>query len=220
MTCNLQKLKAPMKMLPSKTKKEVQAFPGIINYLGKSSPSIADVCESFRKLTSGETEWTWNATYHKIFDKANSTIKEDACMKFYDETKSLYIETDASGVGLEAAIVHIRSSTSCCRDEVPDISILRPTAFVSKRLSSSEKKIQQHTKKCIRHIQKFHYYCFVREVSIITEQKPLVVLFKTDIAILSETAKDSTQNTPIQSHIYKPGQNLFIADYLSNKTTR
>ena len=41
-----------------------------------------------------------NATYQKMFDKAKALKKEDVCMKFYDKTKSLYIETDASGVGI------------------------------------------------------------------------------------------------------------------------
>ena len=32
----------------------------------------------------------------KMFEKTKAIIKEDACMKFNDETKPLYIETDAS----------------------------------------------------------------------------------------------------------------------------
>ena len=38
-------------------------------------------------------------TYKKMLQKAKAFIKEDACMKFYDKTKPLYIETDASGAG-------------------------------------------------------------------------------------------------------------------------
>ena len=34
-------------------------------------------------------------------------------MKFYDETKSLYIETDGSGVGLVAALLQTRDNMSC-----------------------------------------------------------------------------------------------------------
>ena len=85
---------------PPKTKNEFQAFLGKINYLGKFSPSKTDTCESLRTLTSAKTEWTWNAAYQKMFNKAKAIITEDACMKFYDETKPLYIEMDASGVGL------------------------------------------------------------------------------------------------------------------------
>ena len=34
----------------------------------------------------------------KMFEEAKAIIKEDACLKIYDETKPIYIETDASGV--------------------------------------------------------------------------------------------------------------------------
>ena len=86
---NPWKMKVLAEMPPPKMKIELQAFLGIINYLGKFSPSTADICESLRKLTSAKTGWTWNATYQEIFDKARSIIKEDACMKFYNETKPL-----------------------------------------------------------------------------------------------------------------------------------
>ena len=74
---------------------ELQAFLGITTYLSKFSHSTADVCKSLNKLTSPRTECTCNATIHKIFDKVKSIINEEACMKFYDETKPLYLETDA-----------------------------------------------------------------------------------------------------------------------------
>ena len=85
-----QKLKVLTDMPPSKTEKELQAFLGITNYLGKFSPKIVEVCESVRKLISAKAEWTWNATYQKMFEEAQTVIKEDACMKFYGETKLLY----------------------------------------------------------------------------------------------------------------------------------
>ena len=61
-------------------------------------------------------------------------------MKFYDETQPLYLEIDVSVVGLGAALLQTRNGTSCSRDEVPDSSILRPIVFVSKSLSSTEKR--------------------------------------------------------------------------------
>ena len=95
--------------------------------------------ESLRKLTSVKSECTWNLTYQKLFNKAKSIIKEDACMKLYDETKPLYIETDASEVGLDAALLQTRSNTSFPRNKVPHNSILRPIAFASKSLTGMEK---------------------------------------------------------------------------------
>ena len=130
--------------IPPKVKKELQAFLGMINYLSKFSSSIADICESFRKLTSIRAEWTRKVTY-KIFNKAKSITKEGACMKFYDETKPLHIDTDVSGHGL----LQTRGGTSFPRDGAPDNSILISLAFVSKNLL--RKKIQQHRKRSTKY---------------------------------------------------------------------
>ena len=69
-----------------KNKKELQAFLGIINYLGKFSPGTADICDPLLKLSSRKVTWTWNASYQALFNKAKSLIKVDMCMKFYDNT--------------------------------------------------------------------------------------------------------------------------------------
>ena len=47
-----------MEMPPPKTKKELWAFLGIINYLGKFSPSTASICEPLQKLTLSRVIWT------------------------------------------------------------------------------------------------------------------------------------------------------------------
>ena len=63
-----QKLKALTEMPPPKTRKELQAFLGIISYSSMFSPCTVDVCESLRQLTSSKTEWIWNAPYQTLFN--------------------------------------------------------------------------------------------------------------------------------------------------------
>ena len=102
-----QKIKSLMEMPAPKNKKELQAFLGIINYLGKFSPGTTDVCDPLQKLTSSKVSLTWNASYQELFNKAKSLIKVDMCMKFYDDTKLLYLETDVPGVSLGVALLQI-----------------------------------------------------------------------------------------------------------------
>ena len=59
---NPQKVKTLADMV-SRSKKELQAFLGIINYLGKFSQGTADVCDPLCKLTSSKAKLTWNASY-------------------------------------------------------------------------------------------------------------------------------------------------------------
>ena len=102
---DLQKVKALTEMPAPKNKKELQAFLGIINYLGKFSPDTAEVSELLCKLTSVKSTWMWNASYQQLFTSGKSIIKANVCMKFYVKSKPLYLETDAPGIGLGAVLL-------------------------------------------------------------------------------------------------------------------
>ena len=68
-------------------------------------------------------------------------------------------------------------------------------------------------------LEKFYHYCFGREVLFITDHKPLVAMFKKDMATLSQHIQHILLKIPqyrVQI-IYKPGTEIFIADWLSRK---
>ena len=84
--------------------------------------------------------WTWNASYQQLFDKVKLLIKVEMCMKLYDDTKLLYLETDASGIGLGAALLQLWDNMGCQKDTAPDNTILHPIAFASKSLTGAEQR--------------------------------------------------------------------------------
>ena len=162
-------------------KRELQTFLGIINFLGKFSPGMVEVCDPLQKLTSSKAAWTWNALYQQLFAKAKSLIKVEVCMKFYDDTKPLYLETDASGVYLGAALLQLPDNTTCQKDVAPNNTILHPIAFASKHLTGAEQRysnIKREALGILHGLEKFHHYCFGREVCIITDHKLLVSILK------------------------------------------
>ena len=61
-------------------------------------------------------------------------------MKLYDETKPLYLETDAPGWGLGVDLLQISHEMHCLWDEAPDNTIQRLIALSSKNLSSTERR--------------------------------------------------------------------------------
>ena len=73
-----------------------------------------------------------------LYDKVKALIKDDVCMKFYDETKPLYLETDASGIGLSITLLQTKDGMTCPKDTPPDDTILRPITFASKGLTSGQ----------------------------------------------------------------------------------
>ena len=65
-----QEIRVLMKIPPPHNKREFQTFLGIINYLGKFSPSMVTISEPLWKLISSRVAWSWNAPYQAIYDKA------------------------------------------------------------------------------------------------------------------------------------------------------
>ena len=202
-----------------KNKKGLQAFLGIINYVNKFSPGTLEACKLLRKLTSSKVTWMWTASHQQLFNKAKSLIKVEMCMKFYDDTKPFYLKTDASGVSLGAALLQLRDNTNCPKDTAPDNTILCPIAFASKSLTDAEwrySNIECKALGILHGLEKFHHYCFSREVLVITDHKLLVSIFKKDVATLSQRI----QHILLKIHryrvqvIYKPGPDIFIADWL------
>ena len=129
-------------------------------------------------------------------------------MAFYDETQLLYLEPDASGIRLRAALLQARS--------------IRPITFASKGLSSAERRyshIEREALGILHGLKKFHHYCFVTKVTIITDHKLLVAIFKKDVAMLSQRIQWILLR--IQQYrvsiIYKPGSNLVKAYWLSRQ---
>ena len=66
-------------------------------------------------------------------------------------------------------------------------------------------------------LERLHHYCFAREISIITNQRPLVAIFKKDVATLLQRV----QCIPLRIHQFQVrilsmlGPDLLIADCLS-----
>ena len=66
-------------------------------------------------------------------------------------------------------------------------------------------------------LEKFPHYCFVKEVHVITDHKPLVAMISKDVVMLPQWL----QNIMLHTHqyilhiLYKPCLELYIADWVS-----
>ena len=123
-----------------KNKNKLQAFLGIINYLGTLSPSTAGICDLLQKLTSSRAVCMWNASYQALYNKTKSLIKYEVCIKFYDKTKPLYLEMGASRIGLGTTLLQTRDGTTYPEDTAPDNTTMRQIPFASKSQTSAEQR--------------------------------------------------------------------------------
>ena len=46
----------------------------------------------------------WNGMYQDWYEGVKMMVKKDACMKFYNASRCLYLEINASGVGLGTSL--------------------------------------------------------------------------------------------------------------------
>ena len=45
--------------------------------------------------------------YQDLYNKAKNITRQDECMTFYEVSKPLYLETDASGIGLGTGLIQV-----------------------------------------------------------------------------------------------------------------
>ena len=108
------------------------------------------------------------------------------------------------------------------RNEVPGNAALQPIAFMSKSPTSSKmhySNIERETLGILHDLENFQHYCCTLEVSTVTDYKPLVAIFKKDVANLSHRLQ--LQRILLHVHqysigiLYKPEPQPFIAHWLS-----
>ena len=110
-------------------------------------------------------------------------------MKFYNDSKPLYLETDASRVSLGAALLQLHNNMVCQKGVAPDNITLHPIVFASKSLTGAEHRysnIECEALGILHGLVKLHHYCFGQEVLVITDHRLLVAMFKKDVATLSQ----------------------------------
>ena len=100
--------------------------------------------------------------------------------------------------------------------------MLWPIVLASKSLTGAESRYSNLECKAlgiIHGLEKFHHYCFGRNIIIVTDHRLLDAIFKKDVATLSQ----QIQCIMLKIHqyciqiIYKPGAQIFIADWLSRQ---
>ena len=143
-------------------------------------------------------------------------MKKDTWMMFYVEARLQYLENDASWIGLGAGLLKVRDCINCALDERPDNMLLQPTAFPSMSLYCTERRcsnLEREVLGILHRQEKFQHYCFSKEVSIIMDHKPQILLQQTwqnttvvTIILLKNTSMQNTYTlhtspTPIHNRL-------------------
>ena len=154
------KVKAITEMPKPTTLKDLQTFLGMVQYLSKFSPRIAEIAEPLRDLMKKHAPYAWGPEHKQAFDNIKREIVQAPILKYYDLKKETVLQTDASIKGL---------GTCLLQDG-------HPIYFASKSLQDAECgyiAIELEALAVAWAMEKFHHFLYASHFTLETDQKPL-----------------------------------------------
>ena len=167
------KVEAITKMEPPTDKAGVERLRRTVNYLSKFVPRLAEVMRPINDLARSDTEWIWDSAQDKAFEEIKHLLTQAPVLAYFDPTKELSIQYDASGQGLGAALLQEG----------------RPLAYASRALSDTETRyatIEKEMLAIVFSLEKWHQYTFGRPVVVYSDHKPLEAITKKPLLSVSK----------------------------------
>ena len=191
--------------MPSPTsKKQVQFFFGMVNYLSKFLARLSELAELIRELCKDKVPFNWGPEHQDAVKQIKCEIVRAPILAYYNPRKETVLQTDASVKGLGACLLLDQKSVY----------------FASKALTETQHgyvAIEIESLAVAWAMEKFHHFLYASHFILETDQKPLE-------AILSKSLNQATprlQRILIRTFPYTfmvryiPGMTNQLADCLS-----
>ena len=122
-----------------RTKKQVQSFVALVGYYSKFIPQFADIAQPLTDLTKKNCPnlVKWGEMEENAFVRLKECLSQQPVLKILDLSKVMYVQTDASDVGLGAALMQEHDG------------VLHPVRFLSRKLKGAEKNYSTIEKECL-----------------------------------------------------------------------
>ena len=93
------------RMPTPQNKGDIKRFHGFIGYLSKFIPNLSAEGEPLRALLKTDVEFTWQNQQEASFEKLKELRCRAPVLAYYDATKPVQIQCDASNKGLGAVLL-------------------------------------------------------------------------------------------------------------------
>lgn len=162
------KVKAITEMEAPTNVNELQTFLGMATYMGRYTAHLAELTAPLRDLCKKDSVFTWNPEHQRAFDKIKTTLSSAPTLQYFDSTKPVTIQVDASQRGIGAVLLQANG----------------PIEYASKSLTDTETRysnIEREMLAVVYGLERFHYYAYGRSVTVETDHKPLEAIQKKDL---------------------------------------
>ena len=95
------------------SKKQVQSFIGMINYLSKVSLRLSELTEPIREPSKDKVPFNWGPEHQQAFTQMKKEISSAPVIAYYSPKKPTILQTDASIKGLGACLLQEEKSVFC-----------------------------------------------------------------------------------------------------------
>ena len=158
---------------------ELRSYLGMVNYYSHFLPNLATTYAPLYELLRKDVPWKWSAGCQKAAEAVKQHLCSEKLLVHYDGKKAISIACDASPYGIGAVISHTMEDGT-----------ERPIAYASRTLTDAEKGYAQLEKEALAivfGVRKFHKYLYGHKFTLITDHKPLTVIFgpKTGVPTLA-----------------------------------
>ena len=148
-------------MKPPENLQDLQSFLGLVNYLNRFSPALADLTAPLRTLCKKDTLFTWESSQQTAFEAIKKEITSAPVLAYFDRSKASTIQSDTFKKGLGAVLI---------QDD-------KPVIYASRALTETEQSysnIERELLSVIFALERFHHYVYGYTAMVQTDHKPLV----------------------------------------------
>ena len=194
----LQDLPAPQNL------KQLQSFLSLVNSL---QPFLSSLASKTTFLREQVTNWDWNPSTDQAFNCLKSwvcNILLKTTLTYYEHTKPLILQTNASEHGLGTALIQNN----------------RPIDFASKTLTGVETRYANIERECLSvcfGLEKYCTYIYGRHILVQNDHKPLEMIQRKPIC--AAPLRLQCMLLKLQKYDYTiqcvPGKDMVLADRLS-----
>eukprot|EP00731_Ephydatia_muelleri_P016133 Em0009g557a len=163
------KVEAVLKARAPSNSTELRAFLGLVHYYGKFMQKLAETLQPLNALLKKNARWEWTSICEASFQRVKEQLAKAPVLCHYDPKLPLRLAGDASSYGVGAVLSHIMTDGS-----------ERPIAYASRSLTVAEKNYAQLEKEALSlvfGVKKFHQYLYGRNFQLMTDHKPLTMIF-------------------------------------------
>ena len=202
-----------LKMPQPTNVKELQRFLGLANYFRKFIPVFSRIAEPLYRLLNKDNKFEWTEKCNISFHSLKQSLVSPTVLAHPNYHKPFFVFTDASDSGIGACLMQADNSSS---------RNLRPIAFYSKSLNSTQKRYSVTKKEFFAihsSLKEFQYIILGYPITILSDHKPLTAFFGRKIPLDTAMARWCIEINSYDVQIkYFEGKRNIVADTLSRLT--